>query len=150
MCVCVAGFVQFLQYYYQSGCLYRLRALGERNQLDLTVGELYTGVSVCGWGCARGVWVCSVGMRSGLCLNSSSPTLADQVFYQSRCLNRSVVVLDQAWICKVGVKGVFTATAYKSILSICVLLISGNKLNESPYMCVMIRCPRVFNHIVHM
>ncbi|KAE8285099.1 Transmembrane protein 120B [Larimichthys crocea] len=26
-----------LQYYYQSGCLYRLRALGERNQLDLTV-----------------------------------------------------------------------------------------------------------------
>lgn len=32
------GFVQFLQYYYQSGCLYRLRALGERNQLDLTVG----------------------------------------------------------------------------------------------------------------
>uniref|UniRef100_A0A673MCD2 Transmembrane protein 120B n=1 Tax=Sinocyclocheilus rhinocerous TaxID=307959 RepID=A0A673MCD2_9TELE len=29
--------VQFLQYYYQSGCLYRLRALGERNQLDLTV-----------------------------------------------------------------------------------------------------------------
>uniref|UniRef100_A0AAY5KET1 Transmembrane protein 120B n=1 Tax=Esox lucius TaxID=8010 RepID=A0AAY5KET1_ESOLU len=30
-------FVQFLQYYYQSGCLYRLRALGERNQLDLTV-----------------------------------------------------------------------------------------------------------------
>ncbi|XP_069611569.1 transmembrane protein 120B isoform X3 [Ranitomeya imitator] len=30
--------VQFLQYYYQSGCLYRLRALGERNHLDLTVG----------------------------------------------------------------------------------------------------------------
>ncbi|XP_030210274.1 transmembrane protein 120B isoform X2 [Gadus morhua] len=30
------SFVQFLQYYYQSGCLYRLRALGERNQLDLT------------------------------------------------------------------------------------------------------------------
>ncbi|XP_056593163.1 transmembrane protein 120B [Triplophysa dalaica] len=29
--------VQCLQYYYQSGCLYRLRALGERNQLDLTV-----------------------------------------------------------------------------------------------------------------
>uniref|UniRef100_A0AAQ5XUF8 Transmembrane protein 120B n=1 Tax=Amphiprion ocellaris TaxID=80972 RepID=A0AAQ5XUF8_AMPOC len=33
----LSGFVQFLQYYYQSGCLYRLRALGERNQLDLTV-----------------------------------------------------------------------------------------------------------------
>uniref|UniRef100_A0A674P799 Transmembrane protein 120B n=1 Tax=Takifugu rubripes TaxID=31033 RepID=A0A674P799_TAKRU len=31
------SFLQFLQYYYQSGCLYRLRALGERNQLDLTV-----------------------------------------------------------------------------------------------------------------
>uniref|UniRef100_A0A452QU40 Transmembrane protein 120B n=1 Tax=Ursus americanus TaxID=9643 RepID=A0A452QU40_URSAM len=27
----------FLQYYYQRGCLYRLRALGERNHLDLTV-----------------------------------------------------------------------------------------------------------------
>ena len=34
-----AGCVQFLQYYYQRGCLYRLRALGERNHLDLTVGE---------------------------------------------------------------------------------------------------------------
>ncbi|CAM4565674.1 transmembrane protein 120B isoform X1 [Lepidochelys kempii] len=29
--------VQFLQYYYQSGCLYRLCALGKRNHLDLTV-----------------------------------------------------------------------------------------------------------------
>ncbi|KAM5311662.1 transmembrane protein 120B isoform 1-T1 [Glossophaga mutica] len=29
--------VQFMQYYYQRGCLYRLRALGERNHLDLTV-----------------------------------------------------------------------------------------------------------------
>uniref|UniRef100_A0AAR2KWI5 Transmembrane protein 120A n=1 Tax=Pygocentrus nattereri TaxID=42514 RepID=A0AAR2KWI5_PYGNA len=34
------NFVQFLQYYYQSGCLYRLRALGERHNMDLTVGEL--------------------------------------------------------------------------------------------------------------
>lgn len=33
------GFVQCLQCYYQSGCLYRLRALGERHNLDLTVGE---------------------------------------------------------------------------------------------------------------
>uniref|UniRef100_H0Z2J1 Transmembrane protein 120A n=1 Tax=Taeniopygia guttata TaxID=59729 RepID=H0Z2J1_TAEGU len=32
------SFVQFLQYYYQSGCLYRLRALGERHNMDLTVG----------------------------------------------------------------------------------------------------------------
>ncbi|XP_048840745.1 transmembrane protein 120B-like [Brienomyrus brachyistius] len=31
------SFVQFLQYYYQRGCLYRLRALGERDHLDLTV-----------------------------------------------------------------------------------------------------------------
>ncbi|KAL7848610.1 hypothetical protein SRHO_G00202330 [Serrasalmus rhombeus] len=31
------GFVQCLQYYYQSGCLYRLKALGERHNLDLTV-----------------------------------------------------------------------------------------------------------------
>uniref|UniRef100_A0A8C9YVW9 Transmembrane protein 120Aa n=1 Tax=Sander lucioperca TaxID=283035 RepID=A0A8C9YVW9_SANLU len=30
-------FVQFLQYYYQSGCLYRLRALGERHNMDVTV-----------------------------------------------------------------------------------------------------------------
>lgn len=45
MYVHVAGFVQFLQYYYQSGCLYRLRALGERNQLDLTVGEFYISIS---------------------------------------------------------------------------------------------------------
>ncbi|CAB1352852.1 unnamed protein product [Coregonus sp. 'balchen'] len=33
----LSGFVHFLQYYYQSGCLYRLRALGESTQLDLTV-----------------------------------------------------------------------------------------------------------------
>uniref|UniRef100_A0A8B9LCH5 Transmembrane protein 120B n=1 Tax=Astyanax mexicanus TaxID=7994 RepID=A0A8B9LCH5_ASTMX len=38
--------VQFLQYYYQSGCLYRLRALGERNQLDLTVGDVSNNWSV--------------------------------------------------------------------------------------------------------
>ncbi|KAI7793729.1 ion channel TACAN [Triplophysa rosa] len=31
------NFVQFLQYYYQSGSLYRLRALGERHNMDLTV-----------------------------------------------------------------------------------------------------------------
>ncbi|XP_062289311.1 ion channel TACAN [Scomber scombrus] len=31
------SFVQFLQYYYQSGCLYRLRALGEGHNMDLTV-----------------------------------------------------------------------------------------------------------------
>ncbi|XP_068079811.1 transmembrane protein 120A-A isoform X1 [Danio rerio] len=32
------NFVQFFQYYYQSGCLYRLRALGERHNMDLTRG----------------------------------------------------------------------------------------------------------------
>ncbi|CAN0364971.1 unnamed protein product [Lampetra planeri] len=31
------NFLQFLQYYYQSGCLYRLRALGHRHNMDLTV-----------------------------------------------------------------------------------------------------------------
>ncbi|XP_006155701.3 transmembrane protein 120A [Tupaia chinensis] len=31
------SFVQFLQYYYQSGCLDLLRALGERHTMDLTV-----------------------------------------------------------------------------------------------------------------
>ncbi|XP_076832534.1 transmembrane protein 120A-like [Brachyhypopomus gauderio] len=31
------SFLQCLQYYYQSGCLYRLRALGERHNMDLTV-----------------------------------------------------------------------------------------------------------------
>ncbi|KAI3373911.1 hypothetical protein L3Q82_022486, partial [Scortum barcoo] len=36
-CLYQIGFVQFLQYYYQSGCLYRLRALGERHTMDLTV-----------------------------------------------------------------------------------------------------------------
>lgn len=41
------GFVQFLQYYYQSGCLYRLRALGERHTMDLTVGE--SGVAAPLW-----------------------------------------------------------------------------------------------------
>lgn len=34
------GFVQVLQCYYQSGCLYRLRSLGERHNLDLTVGKI--------------------------------------------------------------------------------------------------------------
>uniref|UniRef100_A0A8C9YVK8 Transmembrane protein 120Aa n=1 Tax=Sander lucioperca TaxID=283035 RepID=A0A8C9YVK8_SANLU len=36
-CLYQIGFVQFLQYYYQSGCLYRLRALGERHNMDVTV-----------------------------------------------------------------------------------------------------------------
>jgi len=40
------SFVQFLQYYYQSGCLYRLRALGERHTMDLTVGEPGTASSL--------------------------------------------------------------------------------------------------------
>ncbi|XP_036392885.1 ion channel TACAN-like [Megalops cyprinoides] len=31
------SFVHLLQYYYQSGCLYRLRALGQRHNMDLTV-----------------------------------------------------------------------------------------------------------------
>ncbi|CAB1352394.1 unnamed protein product, partial [Coregonus sp. 'balchen'] len=35
------SFVQFLQYYYQSGCLYRLRALGESHNMDLPFWQLY-------------------------------------------------------------------------------------------------------------
>lgn len=31
------SFIQLLQYYYQTGCLYRLRALGERHDMDITV-----------------------------------------------------------------------------------------------------------------
>nr|XP_023663077.1 transmembrane protein 120A-like isoform X2 [Paramormyrops kingsleyae] len=31
------SFVQLLQYYYQNGCLYRLRSLGKRHTMDLTV-----------------------------------------------------------------------------------------------------------------
>lgn len=31
--------VQCMQYYYQMGCLYKLRALGERPSMDITVGE---------------------------------------------------------------------------------------------------------------
>ena len=34
------GFVQLLQYYYQKGCLYRLRALGEKAEMDTTVGMI--------------------------------------------------------------------------------------------------------------
>ena len=36
MFVLYLSFVQFLQYYYQRGCLYRLRALGERHNMDVT------------------------------------------------------------------------------------------------------------------
>ena len=32
-----SSFLQFLQYYYQYGCLYRLRALGERYDMDITI-----------------------------------------------------------------------------------------------------------------
>ena len=32
------GLLQLMQYYYQCGSLYRLRALGERRTMDITVG----------------------------------------------------------------------------------------------------------------
>ncbi|XP_054155550.1 ion channel TACAN-like [Oppia nitens] len=35
--ICYSSFLQFLQYYYQYGCLYRLRALGERYDMDITI-----------------------------------------------------------------------------------------------------------------
>lgn len=35
--VCVISFIQFCQFYYQQGCLYRLRALGESHNMDITI-----------------------------------------------------------------------------------------------------------------
>lgn len=38
---CYTTIIQFLQCQYQQGCLYRLRSLGERYDMDLTTeGEL--------------------------------------------------------------------------------------------------------------
>jgi len=34
---CYTTLLQFLQFYYQQGCLYRLRALGERHEMDVTI-----------------------------------------------------------------------------------------------------------------
>lgn len=74
-----AGCVQFLQYYYQRGCLYRLRALGERNHLDLTVGEVscYTFfVLLCtGFGCSdrEGEGCVPVHCRAVPCLAACVP-----------------------------------------------------------------------------
>lgn len=34
-----SAFVQLLQYYYQKGCLYRLKCLGQRHDMDITVGK---------------------------------------------------------------------------------------------------------------
>lgn len=34
---CYTSFLQFLQFNYQQGCLYRLRALGERHKMDITI-----------------------------------------------------------------------------------------------------------------
>ncbi|XP_054712639.1 ion channel TACAN-like [Uloborus diversus] len=39
---CYVSFVQFLQYNYQQGCLYRLRALGERHNMDITVDGFHS------------------------------------------------------------------------------------------------------------
>ena len=33
------GFVQILQYYYQRGCLYRLKTLGETDKMVVTGGK---------------------------------------------------------------------------------------------------------------
>lgn len=35
--ICYISILQFLQFYYQHGCLYRLRALGERYDMDITI-----------------------------------------------------------------------------------------------------------------
>lgn len=39
---CYSSFLQFLQYNYQQGCLYRLRALGERYNMDITVDGFHS------------------------------------------------------------------------------------------------------------
>ncbi|KAF8796995.1 ion channel TACAN-like [Argiope bruennichi] len=39
---CYSSFVQILQYNYQQGCLYRLRALGERHNMDITVDGFHS------------------------------------------------------------------------------------------------------------
>lgn len=39
---CYTSFLQFLQYKYQQGCLYRLRALGERYNMDITVDGFHS------------------------------------------------------------------------------------------------------------
>ena len=36
------GFVQYLQFTYQKGCLYRLRSLGERNDMDITIDGFHS------------------------------------------------------------------------------------------------------------
>ncbi len=47
--VLIVGFISLIQYYYQKGTLYRLRSLGERRNMDITVGKLnatITGIMV--------------------------------------------------------------------------------------------------------
>lgn len=34
---CISGFLQYLQFGYQKGVLYRLKALGERHDMDITI-----------------------------------------------------------------------------------------------------------------
>ena len=36
------GFLQYLQFTYQKGCLYRLRSLGERNDMDITIDGFHS------------------------------------------------------------------------------------------------------------
>ena len=36
------AFLQYLQYVYQKGCLYRLRSLGERQDMDITIDGFHS------------------------------------------------------------------------------------------------------------
>merc|ERR1719195_1783730 len=36
------AFIQYLQYVYQKGCLYRLRSLGERREMDITIDGFHS------------------------------------------------------------------------------------------------------------
>lgn len=79
------GFVQCLQCYYQSGCLYRLRALGERHNLDLTVGEI---------------------CRPRTCQKPSVGLIR-----KNECNIWDLMVPSGVWVCVFGVGGWFTITA---------------------------------------
>ncbi len=59
----LAGLVQCLQYYYQSGCLYRLKALGERHNLDLTVGKDFWVHN------RKKIWQCKAVYQIDVCLH---------------------------------------------------------------------------------
>lgn len=98
------GCVQFLQYYYQRGCLYRLRALGERNHLDLTVGEVVHDALFAKWGSVRQKgqvwepviprWLCGL-QRCQIC--TAVTPLPCCLWYKGRNGGESFIILLGSW-----------------------------------------------------